>query len=64
MRESAEAARAAAKAAGHVHAREELAASEAHYSCFESLLSGRRLHDPAAPPPTAEPDPAFVSKFS
>ena len=51
MRESLEAALAAAKHAGYVASDETLAASEAHYSFFESLLTGRSLHGEAARPP-------------
>ena len=48
MRESLDSALTAAKAKGFVHADETCEASEAHYSFFESLLTGRSPHDPHA----------------
>ena len=50
MRESAEEAVAAAAREGYVSAGETLAGTDAHYSFFESLLTGRNLHNRALPP--------------
>ena len=50
MRESLDAALEAAKAKGYVASAESCAATEAHYSFFESLLSGRAYHDHSRPP--------------
>eukprot|EP00966_Prymnesium_polylepis_P330622 7386246-Prymnesium_polylepis.1 len=49
MRESTEAALSAAKAKGYVSADEDCAATDAHYSFFESLLTKRSVHGPAPP---------------
>ena len=50
MREGVEAALAAARDKGYVSTSEDCAATEAHYSFFESLLTGRSPHDERTPP--------------
>ena len=50
MREGVEPALAAAKAKGYVAPDETCVASDAHYNFFESLLTGRNMHDPSSPP--------------
>ena len=50
MRQSLGAALEAAKAQGYVRADEDCAATEEHYSFFESLLTGRNPHDTSTPP--------------
>ena len=50
MRESVDAALTKAKASGYISAEEQCEGSEAHYSFFESLLSGRAYHDTTRAP--------------
>ena len=50
MRESLDAALAAAAAQGYVAADESCATTEGHYNFFESLVSGRDMHDESRPP--------------
>lgn len=50
MRESLDAALAAARAKGYVAEEERCDATEAHYSFFESLLTGRDPNDASTPP--------------
>jgi hypothetical protein len=50
MREGVAPALAAAKAKGYVAEDETCFGSDAHYNFFESLLTGRRMHDYSSPP--------------
>ena len=50
MREGVEPALAAAKAKGYVAADETCTGSDAHYNFFESLLTGRSMHNSSSPP--------------
>ena len=50
MRESKEAGLAAAKEKAYVHADENLDGSDEHYSMFESMITGRDMHDKEQPP--------------
>ena len=59
MRESADAAVRAAHAKGYLADDETLAATDAHYDFFESLLTGRRLHAT----PRREPTDRFRQMF-
>ena len=63
MRESLDAALAAAKAEGYVHADETCEASEAHYGFFESLLSGRSVHGAADGTPPTPPSDKYRKMF-
>ena len=43
-----------AKAKGYIGPEERCVGSEGHYSMFESLISGRDLHNPDGPPPSEQ----------
>jgi hypothetical protein len=50
MKESLEAALEQAKAKGYIHENEACVGSEEHYNCFESMISGRDMHNKDTPP--------------
>ena len=52
MRESLDVALSSAKAHGYLASDETCAATDAHYNFFESLLTGRDIHNPATRKPT------------